>query len=276
MDLLLVIVYVCLLKLKLGLNGSFVWKNTMDQAINYKSDWWSALGAAKKLIADPKDTPQVFVIMQALNGKSNKSGYNRLLTTKNGGQLAYRQVELASQLSEPQNLANLSVGSVGHNYRNMMKATGYSANGLAAASNIEGERIYAEHPHAWYARRTRDIHDIWHVLTGYSPDEPLDEACLVAFSYAQTKGLGWALIALFKIIDCRKLAFGRMQIRAIVEAYKNGKKATWLPAENYLALLEEPLEQARVRLNIQQPTDYLKYRSQVPIKAELFADTSWA
>ena len=248
----------------------------MDQAIEYKNDWWTALGAAKKLIADPKNTPQVFVIMQALNGKSNKSGYNRLLTTKNGGQLAYQQAELAAQLSNPQNLGDFATGSVGHNYRNMMKATGYSADGLAEASNIEGERLDAEHPHAWYARRTRDIHDIWHVLTGYSPDEPLDEACLVAFSYAQTKGLGWALIALFKIIDCRKLAFGRMQIRAIIEAYKNGKKAKWLPAENYLCLLEEPLAQARKRLNIQQPTAYLKYRNAVPVSAELYADTSWA
>jgi ubiquinone biosynthesis protein COQ4 len=249
---------------------------TIDQRIDYKADWRAALGAAKKLIADPKDTPQVFVIMESLNGKSNASGYKRLLTTKNGGQLAYRQVELAAHLSKPENLAHFASGTVGHGYKNMMDATGYSADGLAEASNIEGQRSQAEHPHAWYARRTRDIHDIWHVLTGYSPDEPLDEACLVAFSYAQTKGLGWALIALFKIIDCRKLAFGRLQIKAIIEAYKNGKKAKWLPAENYLSLLQEPLGQARARLNIQRPAAYLEYRGKVPINAELYADTSWA
>lgn len=247
----------------------------MEQTINYKADWWTALGAAKKLIANPKDTPQVFVIMESLNGKSNASGYKRLLTTKSGGELAYRQVELAATLSKPENLANFSAATVGHNYKKMMTETGYSANGLAEASNIEGQRSAAEHPHAWYARRTRDIHDIWHVLTGYSPDEPLDEACLVAFSYAQTKGLGWALIALFKIIDCRRLAFGRLQIKAIIEAYRNGKKAKWLPAEDYLSLLQEPLEQARLRLNIQEPIAYLKYRNEVPISAELFADTSW-
>lgn len=247
----------------------------MDQVIEYKNDWWTALGAAKKLIADPKDTPQVFVIMESLNGKSNQSGYNRLLSTKNGGQLAYRQVELAEHLSQSRNLSGFVAGTVGYNYRAMMTATGYSADGLAEASNREGQLNSSEHPHAWYARRTRDIHDIWHVLTGYSPDEPLDEACLVAFSYAQTKGLGWALIALFKIIDCRKLAFGKLQIKAILEAYRNGKKAKWLPAENYLDLLEEPLEQARQRLNIQPPTAYLQYRQEVPINADLFADTSW-
>jgi ubiquinone biosynthesis protein COQ4 len=248
----------------------------MDQAIEYKNDWRAAFGAAKKLISNPKDTPQVFVIMESLNGKSNASGYERLLTTKSGGQLAYQQVELADHLSKPENLASFDSGTVGYNYKNMMTATGYSANGLAEASNIDGQRSGGEHPHAWYARRTRDSHDIWHVLTGYSPDEPLDEACLVAFSYAQTKGLGWALIALFKIIDCRKLTFGKMQIKAIIEAYKNGKAAKWLPAENYLSLLEEPLDHARKRLNIKQPKAYLEYRHKEPICANLYADASWA
>ena len=32
-------------------------------------------------------------------------------------------------------------------------------------------------------------------MTGYRADESLGEAALVAFSYAQTGGLGWAFIA---------------------------------------------------------------------------------
>lgn len=247
----------------------------MNQVIEYKNDWSSAYGAAKKLIANPKDTPQVFVIMQSLNGKSNEAGYLRLIGTTQGGELAYRQVELAEKLSNPMLLAGFAPGTVGYRYKEMMQATGYSANGLAEASLVEGKPNRTEHPHAWYKRRIRDIHDIWHVLTGYSPDEPLDEACLVAFSYAQTKGLGWALIALFKILHCRKDAFGKMQVKAIIEAYRNGKRASWLPAENYLELLNEPLDQARQRLNIAAPNAYLKYRNHAPINAELFADTSW-
>ncbi|MGL1788664.1 Coq4 family protein, partial [Vibrio parahaemolyticus] len=51
------------------------------------------------------------------------------------------------------------------------------------------------HPYVWFGRRIRDAHDIWHTLTGYQADEPLGEAALVAFSFAQVGGLGWAWIA---------------------------------------------------------------------------------
>lgn len=248
----------------------------MNQAISYKTDWRAALNAVRKLIADPKDTPQVFVIMQSLNGKSNVAGYHRLLSTSQGGQLAYQQVELAAQFSEPNFLDQFAEGTVGHQYKTMMKATGYSADGLAEASQLEGNERLTEHPYEWFARRTRDTHDIWHVLTGYSPDEPLDEACLVAFSYAQTKGPGWALIALFAALHSMKLPLGRWQVKAIWEAYKNGKNAQWLAAEEYLSLLHEPLDQARQRLNIAQPSAYLRYRHEIPVCDELYADTSWA
>ncbi|MFK7732539.1 MAG: Coq4 family protein [Pseudomonadales bacterium] len=248
----------------------------MDQAIEYKTDWRAALGAVRKLIANPKDTPQVFVIMRSLNGKSNVAGYHRLLGTRNGGQLAYQRIELAEQFGQPEFLDQFAEGTVGHQYKVMMHATGYSADGLAEASQLEGRTLSAEHPYEWYARRTRDIHDIWHVLSGYSPDEPLDEACLVAFSYAQTKGLGWALIALFALMDSLKDPLGGKLVKAIWEAYRNGKKAQWLPAENYLTLLSEPLEQARERLNIARPTHYLSYRQEIPVSDELYADTSWA
>ena len=42
----------------------------------------------------------------------------------------------------------------------------------------------------------------------------------------------------------------------IWEAYRNGAKAKWLPGEDYLTLLAEPLENARLRLNIARPTNY--------------------
>ena len=62
-----------------------------------------------------------------------------------------------------------------------------------ASKRTDGE-IDAKHPLAWYGRRMRDVHDVWHVLTGYGTDG-LGEACVVAFSYSQTKSLGFALIA---------------------------------------------------------------------------------
>ena len=100
----------------------------------------------------------------------------------------------------------------------------------------------------------RDTHDIWHVLSGYHRDG-LGEACLVAFSFAQTGGLGWALIGLAAALKSLK---DRTQprARAIWQGYQRGKAAKWLSGEDYETLMNEPLEAARRRLNITPATIY--------------------
>ena len=92
------------------------------------------------------------------------------------------------------------------------------------------------------------MHDIWHVVTGYSRDA-LGEACLVAFSFAQTGGLGWALIALgaaAKSRDAGPYPFAK----AIWQGHRRGKAARWLLGEDYEALMNEPMAAARVRLGL--------------------------
>ena len=118
----------------------------------------------------------------------------------------------------------------------------------------EGE-IDAPHPFAWYGRRMRDVHDVWHVLTGYSTDG-LGEACVVAFSYSQTKSLGFALIAHAGAYQYEKIRNGHPYRKAVMEAFRNGKRAAWLPEVDYVKLFGETLEAARARLNIQPATIY--------------------
>ena len=105
----------------------------------------------------------------------------------------------------------------------------------------------------WFGRRTRDVHDIWHILSGYHRDG-LGEACLVAFSYAQTKGLGWALIALGAVSRSRGADYP--YVKAIWQGYKRGKAAAWLLGEDYERLMNEPLLAARKRLGITPATIY--------------------
>jgi ubiquinone biosynthesis protein COQ4 len=93
------------------------------------------------------------------------------------------------------------------------------------------------------------------VLTGYGRDA-LGEACLVAFSYAQTKSHGFALIAVAGALKLRRETPGIPAIRAVWEGYRSGSKAAWLPAEDYVRLLSEPLSAARARLNIARPVVY--------------------
>jgi ubiquinone biosynthesis protein COQ4 len=97
------------------------------------------------------------------------------------------------------------------------------------------------------------VHDIWHILSGYHRDA-LGEACLVAFSYAQTRGLGWALIAFGAA--SRSRGTQHPTLKAIWQGYQRGKAAKWLLGEDYEALMAEPLEAARRRLGITPPTIY--------------------
>ena len=213
-----------------------------------RRQWSAALRALRRLLSDKEDTGQVFEIMRALNGDSTMKGYRRLLTTPGGGRLAYERVELAERLMDDAWLDSFAAGTVGGAYRDFIRSENLSAEGLAEISRQRQSMVEMRHPHAWFGRRTRDSHDIWHILSGYHRDG-LGEACLVAFSYAQTRALGWALIAAGA--SWRALQAGsRPHARAIWQGYQRGKAAKWLPGEDFTALMNEPLEAARRRLNI--------------------------
>jgi ubiquinone biosynthesis protein COQ4 len=228
----------------------------IDRTIRYRRDWRAAFGALRRLLSDADDTVQVFRIMRALNVTTAKSGYQRLLRTAGGGRIAYRRVELAQRLSDPAFIGQFPAGTVGAAYAAFLQRTGYSAEGLATVSRTDDLMRDAEHPYAWFGRRIRDSHDIWHILTGYRADQPLGEACLVAFSFAQTKGPGWALIAIGSAIKAWRAPGGKPAVRAIWEGYRRGRRAAWLSGQDYEALLAEPLDAARTRLGITEPLAY--------------------
>jgi ubiquinone biosynthesis protein COQ4 len=115
--------------------------------------------------------------------------------------------------------------------------------------------IDLEHPVAWFGRRIRDTHDLWHVLTGYGR-EPLGELCLAAFSWRQTGELGFGFIALAGGLEILRRGEGMKPLRAILEAWRAAGRARWLLAEDYDRLLEEPLAAARDRLGLRAAALY--------------------
>lgn len=216
-----------------------------------------ALRALGRLLKDKEDTAQVFEIMRALSGRSVPNGYARLIKTPAGGAIAFRHQELAEILSDRAFLARLPEGSVGRAYLHFTTTENISAQGLIEESRkgLDDDGLDSAHPYAWYGRRMRDIHDLWHVLTGYGRDA-LGEACLVAFSYSQTKSLGFGLIAIAGALKIRSVAKEVPAPRAVWQAYRNGAKAAWLPGEDYVRLLSEDLTTARARLKLARPTVY--------------------
>jgi ubiquinone biosynthesis protein COQ4 len=222
----------------------------------------TAIRAFGRLIRDKEDTVQVFEIMRALTGSSTYRGFKRLIHQPGGGEIAYARHELAPVFSNPIWLAQFPPATVGGVYRAFMAEESLSAEGLAMQSRQNEPRIDDAHIVTWYARRLRDVHDAWHVLTGYGRDA-LGEACVVAFSYAQTGNLGFAFIALAAAGEIKREALRVPVWAAVFEAWRHGRRARWLPAESYDRLFAEPLDAARVRLNIAPPRRYLSVPEEV-------------
>jgi ubiquinone biosynthesis protein COQ4 len=237
---------------------------------NDRKDWAEAFRAMRKLLADPGDTVQVFRVMKALNGGASARNYRRLIATPEGGRIAYQRPELVGRLTDPEFLAQFGPGTVGAAYRGFRDRTGFSADGLEAMSKqVERDRC-DEHPFTWMSRRERDLHDIWHVLTGYPADDPLGELCLVAFTFAQNRGLGWAFIAVIGAIQSLTEPQGADVVRAVWEGYRHGRRARWLHKEDIEALFAEPLDAARARLGILCPVAYERAQRQLSA-----APSSW-
>lgn len=222
----------------------------------------AALKAFRCLIRDKEDTVQVFRIMQALSGRSVSRGYQRMLSTMEGGRQAFLREELAHKLDDPVWLARFEAGTVGAHYRAFRDARGFTADGLAEVEREVAPFIDAPHPIVWYSRRLRDIHDIWHVLTGYETDA-LGEACVVSFSYGQTRNLGFAFIGWGAAREIQREARSVPARRAVWQAWRNGRAARWLPGLDYEALFEQPLDAVRARLGIRPPTVYQSVPAEV-------------
>jgi len=223
-----------------------------------------ALRSLRKLIANKEDTRQVFEIIKALSGRSIFNGYQRMLTSSEGARQAYLRPEMAAKLCDDAWLASFAPGTVGAHYREFIGLRALSADGLVDESRKAGDSadVDSAHPVAWYARRIRDVHDIWHVLTGYRTDT-LGEASILAFTHGQVKNRGIAFIVMAAAFEMTRSHPNLAYIRSMREGYRHGKAAEWLPAQDYDALFAEPLEAARKRLNIAVPKIY----ESVPMEA---------
>jgi ubiquinone biosynthesis protein COQ4 len=93
------------------------------------------------------------------------------------------------------------------------------------------------------------------VLTGYGTDA-LGEACVVAFTYAQTKNRGLGFLAAAAGLELQRSRRDLPYLKAVVQAYRNGRKAAWLMPLDYEALFAMPLEQARIEFRLARPSVY--------------------
>ena len=215
-----------------------------------------ALRQLRQLIADPEDTSKVFEVIRAASGPSLRKGIKRFAAREVGRQVLEKEIDLLDTMRDRECLKALPSGTLGHTYYNFIYAEALSADGLVDASMPQGSSIYDEMSPEMrrYAQRLRDQHDIWHTLTQYGRDE-LGEACLLGFTFAQTRNRGIGLIVLTGGWKLYK-ALGTRALRAIWQGFRCGLHASWLPGEDWEAMLELPIEEVRRQLAIRPPTAY--------------------
>ena len=126
---------------------------------------WQAL---QKLLRDPEDTAQVFVIVRALSGRSVVRGHRRFAATATGQAVLCEERDLLDTLEDRTYLARLPAGSLGRAYLEFMERQEITAGGLVDAS--AADETPTDPGLRRYAQRLRDMHDLWHVATGYGTD----------------------------------------------------------------------------------------------------------
>lgn len=217
-------------------------------------EWRRAWRAMRRLMANPEETDQAFETIAALSGADFERLFQRFVAHPEGRALYVERPSLLAAVSDRAALRALPPRSFGRAYAEFMDAAGLDAQGLVEAekkSEATGSRLEVVEPsREWFGDRLRDMHDLWHVLTGYGRDEA-GEAANLAFSFAHTPFRGIALILFGIAVNSPPEGMSRAAwIRYLYRAWKRGRQSAWLPPVRYERLMSRPLDEVRRTLRI--------------------------
>jgi ubiquinone biosynthesis protein COQ4 len=244
----------------------------MTQPASYRLRPVAAYRAMRNLLRERENTQQVFLLIEALRGKTTLRQFARFRQTETGRAVLAEHRRLLDRLSDRASLEALPAGTLGRAYYEFMASENLSAEGLIEASKVT--RPPASDDVTLFRERNREMHDLLHVVTGYGRD-PLGEACLVAFSYPQTRLKGFAVIAAFVARKIARRLPGEPVRHAVFEGYRHGRGAGWLPGADWEALLAQPVEAIRAQFAV-KPAKYYPQVLAAMRKAGDKADAGYA
>lgn len=218
----------------------------------------AALRAARALLRDPDDLPQVFTLIEALQGGTLDRVAKRLSWTTTGRGLLAIRPDIYPLLADHAALRDLPEGSLGRAYLEFMEAEAISADGIQEA-DARGKTLNLALgvDEQYVAQRLRDTHDLWHAVTGYKGDV-LGEVALLAFTLAQT----WNPALLVIVVLGLAKTYGAPDSRAlIVDGFRRGRRADWFPGQDWESMLALPVADVRRRLGVDAPPAYAPVRS---------------
>jgi ubiquinone biosynthesis protein COQ4 len=215
-----------------------------------------AVRSFQKLIKDKEDTSLVFKIFESLPSRDFLPRVADLALSERGAMLRQTEPFLPEILDDHAALRRTPAGSLAHAYCDFMEAEGLSAAGLVAESDRTGRPRFPDLVE-WFINRSRDTHDLFHILTGYGRDA-LGEQCVLLFTHGQSPSQGHLLIGYAGAANIAKQVKASKApiFGAVRQAHRTGKGAPQLMAQPIRELLARPLEDVRAELRIPEPTGY--------------------
>lgn len=224
-----------------------------------------AWAAMQKLLQNPNDTGQVFVIVDALSGNTVGRLARRFQRTETGARIVREERMLLDTLLDRDYLRSLPEGSLGRTYLELCERAGITADGLVAASaEAKRDAGLGDAAGRLVGARLRDMHDLWHVVAGY-PTDVIGELAVLGFTIPQTRNPGIAFIV--AVVLFRIGTQAPLLRRAVFEAFARGLRAEWLPPQDWEALLPLPLDEVRRRLAVGEAPRYEELRSHLAEQA---------
>lgn len=226
-----------------------------DSMLLPRFDLLRAGSALRSILRDPDDLPRVFTLIESLSGTAPHRLFLGFKMSKAGKRLLRDRPDIVPLLADRASLRALPEGTLGRAYLAFTESEGISPEGIRDASYAGAPRMRPG-AFAYLHARMRDTHDLWHVVTGYKGDV-LGEISLLAFTLGQHWNTGVAFIVGAATLK----GFSRGATPMIREGWTRGRKAAWLPAQEWESLLALPLEEVRARLEIGPPPVYTPIRS---------------
>ncbi|MBM4377343.1 MAG: hypothetical protein FJ095_19865 [Deltaproteobacteria bacterium] len=196
--------------------------------------------ALRDLLKNPDDTRQVFLIGLATSRITMPQLLTRICMVDEGARMLKEQPAIDSAHVDFAALRRLPDGTLGREYVRFLDEHKLDPDLFHRPPGVP------EIP-GYIAQRLRQLHDVWHVLTGVAPNIP-GEVSLQAFTYAQTGAVLSLLISLFGTL--RWSASYPTLAWDVMREYRRGKRAAFLPVVRVEELWDVPLAEVRTRLGL--------------------------
>jgi ubiquinone biosynthesis protein COQ4 len=176
----------------------------------------NAVRAAHGLNKDPNRLDLVLVLGESVNRRAFPRLWELFEKDPAGARVLAERPAIDSAHVDLDALSLLPDGTLGREYARFLRGNGLTLDVFKAPIGVDPRAAYL-------VQRIRQTHDVWHVVTGYTPDVP-GEVLLQAFTFSQLKtpsSLMIAVIGTLRIVLRGRLSF----FPRLVDAFKRGARA---------------------------------------------------